>query len=134
LNSSAAGRSEDRKVPAERRGSLCGVFANAKRVLILWSLREEEKSAGEIAAEIEESLQCTSQHLHLMKDMGVLDSRRDRQMVYHAVDQSGLSERCRPLLEVSQSGRRANVSEALATSGSTNMPSVIRVIELQRSD
>jgi DNA-binding transcriptional ArsR family regulator len=97
----------DRKALAERQASLCGVFANAKRVLILWSLSDDERSVGEIAAEIEASLQCTSQHLHLMKDMGILESRRDGQMVYYAVAQSELSERCWLLLEASQGGREA---------------------------
>jgi DNA-binding transcriptional ArsR family regulator len=102
LNSSAAGKDVDRRALAERQASLCGVFANAKRVLILWSLIEEEKSVGEIAAEIEASLQCTSQHLHLMKDMGILESRRDGQMIYYTIVRSELAEHCQLLLEADQ--------------------------------
>jgi DNA-binding transcriptional ArsR family regulator len=99
LTINSAAKDVDLRALAQSQASLCGVFANAKRVLILWSLLEEEKSVSEIAAEIEASLQCTSQHLHLMKSMGILDSRRDGQMIYYAIVREGLVERCQLLLE-----------------------------------
>ena len=114
MNSRVASKDMDRKALAERQASLCGVFANAKRVLILWSLIDEERSVGEIAAEIEASLQCTSQHLHLMKDMGILDSRRDGQMIYYSIVQGELVERCQLLLEADQSGRPAKRRDPVA--------------------
>ena len=113
MNSSAASRDVDRKALAERQASLCSVFANARRVLILWSLREEEKSVGEIATEIEASLQCTSQHLRLMKDMGILDSRRDGQMIYYTIVQGGLVEHCQLLLEAGERSRQAERRETI---------------------
>lgn len=87
------------KALAESQASICGVFANAKRVMILWSLAEQEKSVGEIASAIEASLQCTSQHLRLMKDMGILDSRRDGQTIYYFIAENELTERCRLLIQ-----------------------------------
>ncbi len=84
---------------------MCGVFANAKRVMILWSLTEQEKSVGEIASAIEASLQCTSQHLHLMKKMGILDSRRDGQTIYYRIVKNELTERWQHLLQACQNGR-----------------------------
>ena len=97
----------DLRALAEGQASICSVFANAKRVMILWSLAEQEKSVGEIASDIEASLQCTSQHLHVMKDMGILDSRRDGQMIYYHIVKYGLAERCQLLLQVYQDGRQA---------------------------
>jgi DNA-binding transcriptional ArsR family regulator len=102
----------DRKALAERQASLCGVFANAKRVLILWSVMEAEKSVGEIAAEIEASLQCTSQHLRLMKDMGILDSRRDGQMIYYTIVGSELADHCQLILAARQDGPPVEKPEA----------------------
>ena len=99
------GMNVDQKALAESQASVCSVFANAKRVMILWSLAEQEKSVGEIASAIEASLQSTSQHLHLMKKMGILDSRRDGQTIYYCIVKNGLMERCQLLLQVYQNGR-----------------------------
>jgi DNA-binding transcriptional ArsR family regulator len=99
------GMNVDQKALAESQASVCSVFANAKRVMILWSLAEQEKSVGEIASTIEASLQSTSQHLHLMKKMGILDSRRDGQTIYYRIVKNGLVARCQLLLQVYQNGR-----------------------------
>jgi len=54
-------------------------------VLILRALSEREMSVGEIAAEVGTSMQNTSQHLHLMKERGILESRREGQTIYYRV-------------------------------------------------
>jgi len=92
------------KASAETQASICSVFANAKRVMILWSLAEQERSVGEIASSIEASLQCTSQHLHLMKKMGILDSRRDGQTIYYRIVNNNLNEKCQLLLLACKNG------------------------------
>ena len=90
---------------AERQAAVCSVFANAKRVMILWSLAGQEKSVSEIALAIEASLQSTSQHLRLMKGMGILDSRRDGQTIYYRIVDNGVMERCQLLLRIQQRNR-----------------------------
>jgi DNA-binding transcriptional ArsR family regulator len=95
----------DLKASAESQASICSVFANAKRVMILWSLAEQEKSVSEIASAIEASLQSTSQHLRMMKKMGILDSRRDGQTIYYRIVLNGLTERCQLLLQACQNGK-----------------------------
>lgn len=71
---------------AQNHAELCSVFGNPSRVLILWALGERELSVGDIASAIECSLQSTSQHLHLMKDRGILTSRRDGHTIYYRVN------------------------------------------------
>jgi DNA-binding transcriptional ArsR family regulator len=105
LNSNVGGIDANLKASAESQASICSVFANAKRVMILWSLAKQEKSVSEIASDIEASLQCTSQHLHVMKKIGILDSRRDGQTIYYHIVKNGLAERCQLLLQVGQDGR-----------------------------
>jgi DNA-binding transcriptional ArsR family regulator len=73
---------------AKDQAQLCGVFGNPSRVLILWALGERELSVSDIASAIECSLQSTSQHLHLMKDRGILTSRRDGNTIYYRVNYS----------------------------------------------
>ena len=115
MNVSAAGTDTDLKALAESQAAICGVFANAKRVMILWSLAEQEKSVGQIAAEIEASMQCTSQHLHLMKDIGILDSRRDGQTIYYTIVRNGLAERCQLMLQIGRSGKPAEQPDPISS-------------------
>ncbi|MEA3349713.1 MAG: metalloregulator ArsR/SmtB family transcription factor [Chloroflexota bacterium] len=82
---------------AKERASLFSVFGNARRVLILWALDEKEISVGEIASLIDASLQSTSQHLRIMKDKGVVKSRRDGQTVYYRVANNELVKSCQIL-------------------------------------
>ena len=85
---------------ARQQADLCGVFSNAKRILILWVLREKELSVGDIAEEIGTSLQNTSQHLRLMKDKDIVKSRRVGQTVYYRVAENKMVEQCPTLLEI----------------------------------
>ena len=87
---------------AARQASVCGIFGNAKRVLILWALMEQEMSVSEIAAAIEASLQNTSQHLRLMEDKGILVSYREGQKIYYGIVDHDLMKNCRLLRQVPQ--------------------------------
>ncbi|MFW6068979.1 MAG: ArsR/SmtB family transcription factor [Chloroflexota bacterium] len=90
---------------AQEQAELCGVFANATRILIFWTLVEHEKSVGEIAEAIDASLQSTSQHLRIMKQRNVLRSRRNGQMIYYRIsEQMG---GCRHFLETARLGVRS---------------------------
>jgi ArsR family transcriptional regulator, virulence genes transcriptional regulator len=71
---------------AKDQAQVCSIFGNPSRVLILWALGERELSVSDIATSIECSLQSTSQHLHLMKDRGILTSRRDGHTIYYRVN------------------------------------------------
>lgn len=84
----------DMKALAEDRAEICSVFANAKRVMILWSVAKQEKSVTEIAQEIDASLQSTSQHLHLMRVRRILESRREGQTIYYRIAENGLMQHC----------------------------------------
>jgi tRNA 2-thiouridine synthesizing protein A len=82
---------------ARQQAEICKVFGNANRVLILWVLGDREMSVGDIAEAIESSLQNTSQHLRLMKDKGILASRRESHTVYYHAADHKLMEGCRIL-------------------------------------
>ena len=88
---------------AAKQAQLCGVFSNAKRILILWLLRSQELSVGEIAEEIGTSLQNASQHLRLMKDRDIVKSRRVGQIVYYRIAENELKERCSSLINLPNS-------------------------------
>ena len=88
---------------AAKQAQLCGVFSNAKRILILWLLRSQELSVGEIAEEIGTSLQNASQHLRLMKDRDIVRSRRVGQIVYYRIAENEVKERCSSLINLPNS-------------------------------
>lgn len=82
---------------ARRQAEICKVFSNVNRVLILWTLGTEEMSVGDIADAIASSLQNTSQHLRLMKDRGIVASRRKGHVIYYHVAPQGPVNSCRML-------------------------------------
>lgn len=79
---------------AQNQAELCGVFGNPSRVLILWTLGKQELSVSDIASAIECSLQNTSQHLRLMKDRGILISRREGNTIYYRVKREDCPDNC----------------------------------------
>lgn len=83
---------------AERQAAICSVFGNSKRVLILWALADGELSVSQIAGAVGLSLQNTSQHLRLMKERGILRSRREGQTIFYAVAEDKLLQSCEHIL------------------------------------
>lgn len=79
---------------AKRQAEICSVFANYRRVLILWTLVERERSVSEIATAVDASLQNTSQHLRLMKERGILQSHRNGQTIHYSIAPDTLPAKC----------------------------------------
>ena len=87
---------------AREQASMCSVFGNTQRILIAWTLGDEEVSVSDIAAQLDISLQNASQHLRLMKDKGVLLSRRDGQTIYYRIAANELLASCPIVLKAQQ--------------------------------
>ena len=84
---------------AKEQAQLCKIFGNHCRVLALWALTDGEKSVSEIAKFVCSSIQNTSQHLRLMKDKGVVVSRRDGQTVYYRIAENDLISKCKGMMQ-----------------------------------
>jgi DNA-binding transcriptional ArsR family regulator len=82
---------------ARRQAEVCKVFGNVNRIMILWVLGNQEISVGDIAEAIDSSIQNASQHLRLMKDRGILTSRRKGHTIYYRIASNELMEGCRIL-------------------------------------
>jgi DNA-binding transcriptional ArsR family regulator len=87
---------------AVKQAAFCDAFGNPTRVLILWTLGDREMSVGSIALAIKASLQNTSQHLRLMKDKGILVSRREGQKVYYRLAENELMQNCQLVIQARQ--------------------------------
>ena len=84
----------------EEQAELHQVLSNPSRLLILRLLEGQALSVGEIAEQIDASLQNTSQHLRLMKDKGVLEARRDGQTIFYKIVESEIGETCKQMLTI----------------------------------
>lgn len=82
---------------ADQQANYCRIFANARRIMILWALLERELSVGEIAEEVGTTLQNVSQHLRLMKEYQVVSSRRNGQTIYYRLNEDVLAQHCQGL-------------------------------------
>ena len=85
---------DDQLVSAEKQSEICSVFSNPKRVLILWTLANNEKSVGDIAKAIGASLQNTSQHLRVMKESDILKTSRDGQTIFYRIAENAMVDSC----------------------------------------
>jgi tRNA 2-thiouridine synthesizing protein A len=95
---------------ASRQASLCSVFGNTIRILIVWALRKQELSVSAIALSVDTSLQNISQHLRLMKDKGILESRREGSFIYYRLAENKLTHNCPILLGVERSNIFQDIS------------------------
>jgi len=86
------------KQSARDRASICRIFGSTHRVLIAWVLGEDEMTVSDIAEAVDTSLQNISQHLRLMKDKGILQSRREGRSIYYRVADNVITQKC-PIFE-----------------------------------
>ena len=70
---------------AEHAAEVLKAVAHPLRLQIVDVLQRGEKSVGEIMDVLREKQAVTSQQLNLMKDKGVLASRRDGTKVYYRI-------------------------------------------------
>jgi len=70
---------------AIRAAEVLKAVAHPLRLLIVETLQDGERSVGEIVEALGEKQAITSQQLTLMKDRGVLASRREGTKVYYRI-------------------------------------------------
>ena len=84
------GRSEIFQIQAE----FCKSLADAKRLMIIHTLRDGEKSVSELAETLGLKQSNTSQHLSVLRKAGVIVPRRDGNTVYYALANDRIGEAC----------------------------------------
>jgi len=71
---------------ALRAASLLKAMSNPVRLLVLCQLAESEKSVGELERVAEVSQSALSQHLALLRQRGLVRSRRAGQSIFYSLD------------------------------------------------
>ena len=79
---------------AQEQAEFCGILGNPHRIQIIWVLGNRELTVSGIAEEIGSSMQNTSQRLRLMKNKGVLQSRRDGREIYYRIANTKFIRNC----------------------------------------
>ena len=67
---------------------LLKALANANRLMILCTLAEGEHSVGELNDRIDLSQSALSQHLAILRDQGLVKTRRESQTIYYSLSDS----------------------------------------------
>jgi DNA-binding transcriptional ArsR family regulator len=69
---------------ADDAAALLSLLANGKRLMIVEQLLDQEMSVGAIAEKVELSQSALSQHLAKLRSLKLVETRRDRQMIYYS--------------------------------------------------
>ena len=80
--------------------SVCKGLADPKRLLIINTLRDGPMSVTEICDTLELAQSNVSQHLAILRDKGLVNSRRDGQFVYYSLTSMKIIEAMDLLREV----------------------------------
>jgi ArsR family transcriptional regulator, virulence genes transcriptional regulator len=68
---------------AEQASRLLKALANDRRLMILCLLAEGERSVGDINALVDLSQSALSQHLAVLREEGLVQTRRDAQTIHY---------------------------------------------------
>jgi ArsR family transcriptional regulator len=81
-------------------GGICKGLADPKRLLIINTLRDGEMSVMDICSTLDLPQANVSQHLAILRDGGLVESRRDGQRVYYWLTSTKIIEAIDLLREV----------------------------------
>lgn len=79
---------------------ICRALADPKRLLIIDTLRHGEMSVGDICDQLDLPQSNVSQHLAILRNKGLVTSRRDAQWIYYSLASPKLIEALDLLHEV----------------------------------
>jgi DNA-binding transcriptional ArsR family regulator len=82
---------EQMRASAGAAARLLKAMANENRLLVLCHLLEGERSVGELNAELDLSQSALSQHLAVLREDGLVATRRESQTIYYRVASEAVS-------------------------------------------
>lgn len=94
----------------ELQADICQTLANPKRLQILNLLKNGEMSVGAMVSALDIAKPNLSQHLAVMRQKGILATRREGTVIYYRLATPHITEACRVMRQV--------LLEALAVRGS----------------
>ncbi|HZT66504.1 MAG TPA: metalloregulator ArsR/SmtB family transcription factor [Acidimicrobiales bacterium] len=64
---------------------VCRALSDPKRLMLLYALKDAPRSVGELADLLEVSQSNVSQHLGLLRDRGLVDTKRDANRIIYTL-------------------------------------------------
>ncbi len=84
----------------ELQSEVCKTLASAKRLEIINALKEGEKTVGELVDILGVPKANVSQHLSIMRQKGLIISRREGTTIYYRLASHKITEACSLMREV----------------------------------
>jgi ArsR family transcriptional regulator len=78
----------------ERQARICQVLADPKRLRLIAALGDAERSVGDLAETLGATYPNVSQHLNVMRDAGLVVSRRDGTTVFYRLAYPQIMQAC----------------------------------------
>lgn len=82
------------------QAEVCKTIANPKRLEIISILKKGEKTAGEIAKELDVPKSNVSQHLTILKSHNIVKSRREGTNIFYEIANKKIIDACTLMREV----------------------------------
>jgi DNA-binding transcriptional ArsR family regulator len=95
---------------AQLHAHICKGLADPKRLLILNALRDGERSVTDLCAELDLPQANVSQHLAVLRERGLADTRRDGQRVFYSVTSPKIIAAMDLLREVMHENHAPNIA------------------------
>jgi DNA-binding transcriptional ArsR family regulator len=91
---------ERMQAQAEEAAELLKALSNPQRLRVMCLLIDGEKTVGEINAEVELSQSALSQHLAVLREGGLVQTRREAQNVFYSVADGPVQQIMRTLHDI----------------------------------
>ena len=76
----------------ELHAEVCKTFGHPKRLMIITTLRKNELTVSEIADETEIDISNLSQHLHVLRDKGIVTTRREGTKIFYQLSHPNIGK------------------------------------------
>lgn len=91
---------------------ICRALTDPKRLALLHQLRDGERSAGSLAADLGCTLANASQHLAVLRHAGLVTSRRDGTSIHYRLAVPEILDACDTVSRLAQARGIGAVAEA----------------------
>lgn len=104
-------------VDTKAAAAFLALMGNVKRLSIMSHLVDDELSVGAIAERVDLSQSALSQHLAKLRSLGLVQTRRDRQMIYYSCRSDEVRRLLELLVDVFGVEQQESIDEGLRRTG-----------------
>jgi len=76
----------------EMHAEVCKTFGHAKRLMVISTLRDGERTVSDLAEYTEIDTSNLSQHLHILRDKGLVTTRREGTKIFYSLSHPNIGK------------------------------------------